>query len=110
MYRELNPQTEEIINVSFGRKSKVPITGIDINKTGQANRHYFPNSKFKEFLLYTVSFKHLKRVLTIRTQYLIHNQTLENYNVRIVSLFEKQCLSDKTLKSGDYLPVPESYN
>ena len=42
-------------------------------------RHNYRNPKYKEFILYGISFKNLKRVLTIRTQYLIRNETLLDY-------------------------------
>lgn len=77
--------------------------------------HYFKNSKYKEFILYGVSFKNLKRVLTLRTQYLLRNDTLLDYHVRIMSCIDKERtekvnLKQIILKSGCELPLPESYN
>jgi hypothetical protein len=52
-------------------------------------RHNYKDPRYKEFILYGVSFTNLKRVLTIRTQYLLRNDTLLDYDVKIVSLLEK---------------------
>jgi hypothetical protein len=75
-------------------------------------RHNYRNPKYKEFILYGVSFRNLKRVLTIRTQYLIKNETLLDYSVKILNVFEKDRTNseEKILKSGCSLPLPESYN
>jgi len=65
-------------------------------------RHYYRSPKYKEFILYGVSLKNLKRVLTLRTQYLLRNDTLLDYHVKIINLFEKDKTSAemKLLKSG----------
>lgn len=65
-------------------------------------RHYYRSSKYKEFILFGVSLKNLKRVLTLRTQYLLRNDTLLDYHVKIINLFEKDKTSAemKLLKSG----------
>lgn len=75
-------------------------------------RHNYKDPRYKEFILYGVSFTNLKRVLTIRTQYLLRNDTLLDYDVKIVSLLEKDRsqAEQKVLKSGGYLPLPESFN
>ena len=72
-YRQgnLSESNEDIIQVSFGRKSKAAIQEVKLNKTLKATRHYFKSSKFKEFIVYAIEFQNLKRVLTLRTQYLL---------------------------------------
>lgn len=75
-------------------------------------RHSYRNPKYNESILYGISFKNLKRVLTIRTQYLLRNETLLDYAVKIVNVFEKDRANaeERLLKSGCSLPLPESYN
>lgn len=75
-------------------------------------RHYYRDPRYKEFILYGISFVNLKRVLTLRTQYLLKNDTLLDYHVRIVSFFDKEKTKPENLllKSGESLPLPESYN
>ena len=46
----------------------------------------------------------------MRTQYLLQNKTLFDYQVKIVSCFDKNSASVKHLKAGGCLPIPESYN
>ena len=72
---------EDIVRVSFGRKSKAPIEEVKLNKTMKAARHYFKSKKFKEFIVFAIEYenKNLKRVLTLRTQFLLRNKTLFDY-------------------------------
>ena len=83
---------------------------MKLNKTQKYTRHYFKSSKFKEFIVYAVEFKNLKRVLTLRTQYLLQNKTLFDYQIKVVSLFDKKTSSIRQLKAGGCLPIPECYN
>lgn len=39
----------------------------------------------KEFIVYSVEFENMKRVLTLRTQYLMVNKTLHDYSIRIIN-------------------------
>ena len=103
---ELSNKQEEIVQVVFSEK-KVPITDINLNELIHGQRHYFNGMGHKEFLVYTVSFKNLKRVLTLRTQYLLENRTLFDYQIRIDS--PEKC-EEKVLRAGGLLPLPESYN
>ena len=106
-----NEKREEIVQVNFNRKSRAPINEVNLNKLGNASRHYFISSKFKEFLVYGVTFeKSLKRVLTLRTQYLLQNATLLDYDVRITSSFNKDQFEVRQLRAGGLMPLPESYN
>ena len=73
-------------------------------------RHYFLAQKFKEFIVYSVEFEKMKRVLTLRTQYLMVNNTLHDYDIKIISLFNKEQFEMKMLKAGQSLPIPECYN
>ena len=83
-----------------------------MNKTMKSTRHYFKSNKFKEFIVYAIEYenKNLKRVLTLRTQFLLTNRTLYDYKIKVVSLFDKQSANFKDLKAGGCLPIPESYN
>lgn len=103
---------EDIVRVSFGRKSKAPIEEVKLNKTMKATRHYFKSKKFKEFVVFAIEYesKNLKRVLTLRTQFLLRNKTLFDYQIKIISLFDKQNSEIKELKVGECLPIPETYN
>ena len=87
----LSESNEDIIQVSFGRKSKAPIQEVKLNKTMKSTRHYFKSNKFKEFIVYAIEYenKNLKRVLTLRTQFLLTNKTLFDYKIKVVSLFDK---------------------
>ena len=84
-----NEKLAEIIWVSFGRKSKAPISEVDLNKSIKPCRHYFLREKFKEFIVYSIEFENMKRVLTVRTQYLMINKTLHNYAIKITSLLNE---------------------
>jgi hypothetical protein len=110
----LGSKQEEIVSISFSRTSKAGIEHINLNsnKLNKMFRHNYRNPKYKEFILYGISFRNLKRVLTIRTQYLIKNETLLDYSVKILNVFEKDRTNseEKILKSGCSLPLPESYN
>jgi hypothetical protein len=85
---------------------------LNANTIGSMWRHYFRNPKYKEFILYGVSFSNLKRVLTLRTQFIMRNDTLKDYEVKITSIYDKEKSKTdlKLLKSGASLPLPEHYN
>jgi len=106
----MTSKQEEVVVVKFKSGTKAPITNINLNKLGQANRHYYRNQKYKEFIVYGVTFQNLKRVLTIRTQYLLKNLTDSDYQLKVISWFDKEngC-ENKELKAGDCIPIPESY-
>jgi len=115
-FRQTNlvQKSEELVSIEFNRKTKASIEHINLNsnKLDKMWRHNYKDPRYKEFILYGVSFTNLKRVLTIRTQYLLRNDTLLDYDVKIVSLLEKDRsqAEQKVLKSGGYLPLPESFN
>ena len=87
-FKDINvsERLEEIIWVNFASKSKNDLENINLNKSMKPCRHQFANKKYKEFLVYSIEFENMKRVLTIRTQYLMFNKTLHDYHVHIVSL------------------------
>ena len=91
-------------------RSKAPIREINLNKSQKPSRHYFLNQKFKEFLVYQIEFENMKRILTIRTQYLMINRTLHDYSIKIINLLNRDLREDRLLKAGDSFPIPESYN
>lgn len=68
-FKDINvsERLEEIIWVSFGRKSKAPLSEINLNKSMKPCRHYFRNKKYMEFIVYSIEFENMKRVLTLRT-------------------------------------------
>jgi hypothetical protein len=99
-----------MIQISFDKSSKLPIQAINLNKLGQTNRHCFRNKKYKEFIIYGVTFQNLKRVLTLRTQFLLQNSTAFDYSIKIQSKFEPSQVETMILHSGRAMPLPESYN
>ena len=58
----------------------IPLTNVNLNQVG--NKKHFINDdegSNNEFYVYGVSLVNMKKVLTIRTQYLFVNMTLFNY-------------------------------
>lgn len=106
----MRERQEEVISVSFERKSKAALSEINLNKSMKPCRHYFKSQKFKEFIIYSIEFENMKRVLTLRTQYLMVNKTLHDYQIKIISVINESQVELKTLKAGQSLPIPESYN
>lgn len=111
-FRDINQieRLEEVIQVDFGRSSKAPIREVNLNKSQKPCRHYFRSQKFKEFLVYSIEFENMKRVLTLRTQYLMVNKTLHDYQIKVINQLNKEQFEIKMLKSGASLPLPETYN
>lgn len=111
-FRDINSieRLEEVIQVDFGRNSKAPIKEVNLNKSLKPCRHYFRHQKFKEFIVYSIEFENMKRVLTLRTQYLLVNKTLHDYQIKIINQFNKEQFEIKMLKAGNFLPLPETYN
>ena len=91
---------QENIRVSFNRKSKAMIEDVNLNQTSTGNRHYYQNQKYKEFIVYSIEFANMKRILTLRTQYLLVNQTMFDYDVKIISGFDRNNFEVKVLSSG----------
>ena len=60
--------------------------------------------------MYSIEFENMKRVLTLRTQYLIVNKTLHDYQIKIINQFNKEQFEIKMIKAGSFLPLPETYN
>ena len=60
--------------------------------------------------MYEVSFKELKRVLTVRTLYVLQNSTSQSYSIKIANKFDKNVSKVVRLDAGQMIPLPESYN
>lgn len=77
---------EENVRIRLDRRNK--ITDIDLNELSEGQRFYFKRQNDmirKEFLVYSVSFKNFKRVLTLRTEYLLENRTSHTYHLQLVN-------------------------
>ena len=96
---ELHGQGEEIVSVVFESKHLLPIKEINLNKLGQKEKHSFAANSV-EFLAYEVSFVDLKRILTVRTQFLIINQTLETFELLLKSSEEDKPVTKIKIAAG----------
>jgi hypothetical protein len=87
----------------------IPLNHVNLNQVG-CKKHYLRDDdrqQASEFYVYGVSQVNMKKVLTVRTQYLFVNQTFYSYEVHI--RFPKSSII-KSLAPGDRLPIPDSYN
>lgn len=50
--------------------------------------------------MYSIEFANMKRILTLRTQYLLVNQTMFDYDVKIISGFDRSNFEVKVLTTG----------
>ena len=83
----------------------IPLNSVNLNQVG-CKKHYVRDDE-SEFFVYGVTFANMKKVLTIRTQYLFVNQTFFSYELHI--RFPNSSLL-KTLHPGDRMPIPDLYN
>ena len=91
-FKDINAseRMEEIIWVNFGSKSKAPLSEVNLNQSMKPCRHYFKNKRYMEFIVYSIEFENMKRVLTLRTQYLMFNKTLHDYQIKLISLVNSE--------------------
>ena len=94
----------------FDRANKLPIEGLNLNKLCEPQWHQFHSEKHREPIVYEVSFKELKRVLTVRTLYVLQNSTSQSYSIKIANKFDKNVSKVVRLDAGQMIPLPESYN
>ena len=87
----------------------IPINSVNLNQVG-TKKHYVKSDEKhanSEFYVYGVTQVNMKKVLTLRTQFLFVNQTFFKYEVHI--RFPNSSIV-KSLDPGDSLPIPDTLN
>ena len=93
-------------NAQPSKMLSIPLNNVNLNLVG-FKKHFFRDENSSEFYSYGVQQVNMKKVLTVRTQYLFVNQTFFTYEIHV--RFKNSSFT-KTLLSGQSMPIPDSYN
>ena len=88
----------------------IPLSNVNLNEICNKKKHYVRDdeeSKNSEFYVYGVQLINMKKILTIRCQYLILNQTLFEYEIHI--RYPNSSFL-KTVRPGESFPLPKAYD
>eukprot|EP00347_Sterkiella_histriomuscorum_P000566 403375355 len=95
--------------ITSGSGMSIPLSSVNLNQVG-CKKHFVKDDErlnHSEFYVYGVTQVNMKKVLTIRTQYLFVNQTFFNYEIHI--RFSNSSIT-RSLAPGDRLPIPDTIN
>lgn len=84
----------------------IPLKSVDLNQVG-IRKHFVKEMDRGEFYVYGVQLLNMKKILTLRTEFLMVNNTLLVYEVHIRFPNKSEI---KRVEQGGCLPFPQAYN